>query len=150
MVQGRAAGLNFGLRVKELKGQLVEFKKAVLKEVVADIADSSPVLSGRYVGAHNVEEARSAARQFAGPYLANVPNSPDPTADREAAKSRMIGQVNGLSDDFTYASVNNRIPHAVNVEYSGWGGKPAYAVYATAFSRRAAHIAAAKAKVGLT
>ncbi len=150
MAQGKAAGLNFGLRIKELKGKLTEFKKEVLKEVVSDIADSSPVLSGRYVGAHNVEDARSAAKQFTGSYLENVPNSTDPTADRQAAKSRMIGQVESLPDDFTYASVNNRIPHAVNVEYSGWSGKPAYAVYATAYSRRAAHIAAAKARLGLT
>jgi len=150
MVQGRASGLNFGLRVKELRGQLTDFKKEVLKEIVVDIANSSPVLSGRYVGAHNVEDARSAAYQLTGNYLSSAPNSPNPDADKAAARLRMIAQVEALPDDFNYASVNNRIPHAVNVEYSGWGGKPAYAVYATAFSRRAAHIAAAKAKVGLT
>ena len=139
-LQGRAAGSNLTKTLAKVQKELGDIQKLFLVALVEDIVDSSPVDSGTYVNGHTVETGvGSSGGQFTGPYVKNE-TSPNPEAEKNQALAKLVGQIQTLPEDLNQVSINNRVPHAYNVEYGGWSTRGPYQVYSGALNRANIHL----------
>lgn len=138
--QGRAAGLNITQLMQKVERDLGDVQKLFLLGLAEDIVESSPVDSGAYVKGHNIEVGvGSSGGRFTGP-LQSGTTSPNPQGERAQAMSKLRGQIEALPESFGTISINNSVPHAYKVEYSGWGTRGPYAVYSAALNRAKIHL----------
>jgi hypothetical protein len=149
MAQGRASGQSFYKQLNRVKEGLDQVVPIFMEKVVTEVVRLSPVLSGEYIKAHTIEVGvRSPGGQLAGAFRKN-PESQNPQAERDAALSSLVAQVQSMSKDNPVVVLSNRVPHAYKVEYAGWGSTPPYLVYQTTLSRAAQFLTDAKQEVGL-
>lgn len=145
--QGRAAGSNLTSVIAKVKKDLGDIQKVFLLNLVEDIVEDSPVYSGTYVRGHNIESGNtSAGGQFTGPFVSS-PKSENPDAEKDIARAKLRQQIQNLPENIGVISINNRVPHASKVEYTGWPGKGPYSVYSKALNNSKIYISEAVQQV---
>lgn len=121
--------------INKIEQELDAVRDEFLRNVAEDLVNSSPVDTGTYVRNHSITTSSgSGGRQN------SHGKPPDNGTARADALDKLNGQIAGLPQDTTTVYIANRSPYANKVEYSGWGSKPAYAVYTGVRNRANIHL----------
>jgi len=100
----------------------VEVKKAMMRRMLREAVDTSPVREGKYRASHLTSRNTPQGAQLADAPAYPIPG--DLESDHGLSGLR-FGESVFLSDD----AANDGYVYALNVEEKGWGRTPAYEVY---------------------
>lgn len=95
--------------------------KEVLRGMVDVIVENTPVDTGTYADSHHItQEGRQGGYGTASSH--GKPRNQSETAYRESARSRLYGQIEGVTANTRETSITNDSVHASIVEYVEQGG----------------------------
>lgn len=125
-----------------------QLRERVLLRMADEIVNNSPVLTGTYVMAH-----RAGTSPDGGEGTRSSHGKPFPVSEtqfKNLARGNLYRSVSSAAvANATEVYFGNSAVHAARVEHTGWGGKPAYAVYARVRNAAPAFIRQAAAELGM-